>query len=170
MTLRDDNDTAALKDGRTARLRIEHDEAFTIEDMGPEAYGLVAWDSHRTNDYGYPERPDGFDGNAEKVSTSDGRDRFWWQPPADLCGGWERGGEHFPKLRSLVADLVTYGFHVVTVEVLDGIDAYNRPIVVAVASLGGIDSLDDGYLDDVVGELLGELDAEVADEEREGVA
>lgn len=171
--LSEDGDTAILRDGRTVRLLIRPDEITQIDDFGHEGYGSVAWinSHHRVNGYGYPLRPDGFDGNAEKLMTSDGRDSFWWQPPPGLIHG--RGTPQFCHLRQLVAELVTYGFTVVTLEVLDGTDAYGRPVVVQVASLGGIDTLDTwnddgstthgGYLREIVTDLLDELEVELAE-------
>jgi hypothetical protein len=99
----------------------------------------------------YAVRPDDFDGNAEKLWLSS--DFVWWQPPPDV----PRTSEHFAAFRSQVRSLAEYGYCGVIVELLDGEDAYHRPIVREVASLWGIDSLDNGYLREVVGDLLSEL-------------
>jgi hypothetical protein len=140
--LTDHGDTVELEDGRTLRLLIRPDEYNNPFDVY-DCYGKVApLDRHNR------QRPDGFDGNAEKLTIFN--DVIWWQPPADAP---QRGTEEFAKFRSLIIDLASWGAKVVTLEILDGIDAYGRPIVVAVANLAGIDSLEDGYLAQVVSEL-----------------
>lgn len=161
MTLYDDSDTATLTDGRTVRLRIEPDQDTDIQDY--EAYGSVAWVRPHPYRVGHDQRPEGFDGNAEKLWTCEnGSECFWWQPPTDLVHG--RGTPEFASLRQLVRELVTWGFKSVGVEVLDGTDAYDRPIVVDAAWIGGVDSVDDGYLAELVSDLLGELDVTLADD------
>ena len=69
-----------------------------------------------------------------------------------------RGTPEFAEFRRLVLDLLEYGYKGVTLELCDGTDAYGRPVVRDVASLWGIDSLDNGYLAEVISELAGELD------------
>jgi hypothetical protein len=158
--LEDDGDTVKLDDGRTLRLRIEVDQDTNV--MEEEFFGEFAWcdrlDRRHMNDYGTPApRPDGFDGNAEKLSTSHG-DRYWWQPPrGDYEMTAKRGSDEFNSFRQLVMDLVEWGYKGVVLELCDGADAYGRPVVSAVASLWGIDSLEDGYLAEVVKDLAAEL-------------
>jgi hypothetical protein len=149
--LTDDGDTVDLEDGRTARLLISPDDINPFDEF--DCYGKVSPIARRSMDQGLP-RPPGFDGNAEKLYAC-GTDAFWWQPPAD---GPKRGTEEFAQERRLVIDLASWGMKRVALEILDGTDAYGRPIVVNVASLGGIDSLEDGYLAEVVSELAAELD------------
>jgi hypothetical protein len=144
--LTSDGDVIDLPDGRKLRLRVEHDDQDPFGEY--ETYGKV--EAGVRNDYTNDGRPSGFDGNSEKLAQ-----KVWWQPPA---GAPQRGTEEFRRFRSLVIDLLNYGMHGVTLEVLDGKDAYRRPIVVQVANLGGIDSLEDGYLADVVKELAEELE------------
>lgn len=142
-----DGDGAEIKlsRGRALRLRIETDQDSDLNDF--DCYGRTA----PTSDY--PDtRPQGFDGNAEKIWLSG--DAIWWQPPTD---GPARGTAEFRSLRAMVRDLAEYGFHGVVLELTHGHDAYRRPIVRNVASLWGIDSLENGYLREVVGELAAEL-------------
>ena len=147
-----DGDRAEVKlsRGRMLRLRIEPDQDSDLNDF--DCYGRTA-PTKRSRYSDYPDtRPQGFDGNAEKIWL--GGDAIWWQPPAD---GPARGTAEFRSLRALVRDLAEYGFHGVVLELTRGVDAYHRPIVRNVASLWGIDSLEDGYLREVAGELAAEL-------------
>lgn len=156
--LHDDRDTYDMPDGRTLRLCITPDEGFDIFAC-LDTYGRIEWVDDRTwNDYGYRKgRPDGFDGNAEKIRANRSEE-VWWQPPTD---GPKRGAEGWAELRSLVSDLLEFGCYVITVELLDGEDAYRRPIVRDAASIGGVEPLSYGsdYLSELVSDLLGELDA-----------
>lgn len=140
--LTQDGDVIDLPDGRKLRLRIQPDDTNPFTEY--ETYGKVEWANRRYE----RQRPDGFDGNAEILNGA------WWQPPAD---GPKRGTEEFAKFRQLVLKLIEFGMETVILEVLDGEDAYHRPIVTQVTSLGGIDSLEDGYLAEVVKELGEEL-------------
>lgn len=151
--LSDDGDTVELENGRTLRLRIQHDEVDPFEQN--DCYGKVtSVESGPRNDYGYRDRPDGFDGSAEKLWLPQNCGVVWWQPPTDV----KRTDEGFTKLRDLVMDLAAFGSHVITLELLEGVDAYRRPIVTQAAGLGGVDSLDGGYLAEVVSELAAELE------------
>ena len=87
------------------------------------------------NDYGYYPRPDGFDGNAEKLSYGNG-DCVWWQPHSD---GPKRGTPEFEQERKHVRDLLEFGMCGFILELLEGKDAYRQPIVTKVASLWGIE-------------------------------
>jgi len=146
--LAQDGDILKMDDGRSLRLRIETDPDTTVSDY-PDAYGRVAWTTRDPYRYNDAPRPAGFDGKARKMSTQSAS--YWWQPPEDVPA------DQVDSLASLVRDLVNYGFSAVIVELLDGSDAYGRLIVVDVASLWGIDSLDDGYLATVVADLVDEL-------------
>lgn len=151
--LRDDGDTIELVDGRTLRLRIEVDQDTSISDY--ECYGEIApakvWD----RDGMRATRPRDFTGNAEKLWTCEsGSECFWWEPPKD---GPKRTEPSFAAFRQQVRELVTWGFKGVILERLDGEDAYGRPIVTQTASLWGIDSLENGYLAEVVRDLADEL-------------
>jgi hypothetical protein len=149
-TLEDDGDTLTLDDGRVLRLKIEVDQDASINDF--DCYGRVNMERIRRNDYGHEMRPDGFTGNAEKLwYGNDGP--WWWEPPVDV----KRSDPVFKSLRDNVRELLEFGFKGVILELLQGEDAYHRPIVVESASLWGIDSLDNGYIHEVVSELADEL-------------
>ena len=143
--LQDDGDVIKLADGRSLRLRIEVDQDASINDF--DCYGKVEWT--RRNDYG-SVRPDGFSGRARIIDT-DYPDNLWWEPYEELTD--EQIRREMPR----ISDLVRYGFKGVILELLDGTDSYGRPIVVNHASLWGIDSLDNGCLAEVIGELVQEL-------------
>jgi hypothetical protein len=123
--------TLDIGDGMTLRFREEPDEYHSIDD--DEGLGKVACIGR--HDY-QRQRPDGFDGMAEKISTQ--RDTFWWQPPDDLRKGWVTY-EHKKKLRQAVQDILNYGYQVFVVELCKGTDAYGRPIVIEHNALGGIE-------------------------------
>lgn len=150
-----DNETAELPDGRTLRLRVDVDEFYNgFEDC--DAYGKIA-PTERDRDTGLSKRPDGFDGSAMKISVYN--DTVWWQPPADVDRSDARA---FRQFREIVSDLASFGWKIVTVEVLNGHDAYRRPIVVGFASVGGVDDVGREYLTELVSEQITEalLDAE----------
>lgn len=153
--LTSDGDTYDLDDERTLRLRIEADDNNPFAET--DVYGEVIHAEDRSlyeKNTGRWHRPDHFTGDAEKIQG--GRsDTYWWQPPKD---GPKRGTPEFVKFRALVRDLIEFGSKIVVIEVMKGTDAYGRGIVIEVASLGGIDSLDDGYLAEVVADLVTELD------------
>lgn len=152
--LRHDKDTAELPDGRILRLVIESDDMDPFAEYGADCYGRIEWadDPRLRGEYGYSVRPDGMDGNAERLHT--GRDAYWWQPPAD---GPKRGTDEFEMARQLVRDLLEYGMSVAIVEVCQGEDAYGRPIVVGSSALGGIEpasAIDPAILRDVVEDAI----------------
>ena len=132
------------------RLKIEADQDASINDF--DCYGKVNTDRLRTNDYGYQMRPDGFTGNAERLYYgNDGP--WWWEPPTDV----KRSDPGFRAFRDTVRELLAFGFKGVILELCEGDDAYGRAIVRNTASLWGCDSLENGYLLEVVGELVTEL-------------
>ncbi len=87
------------------------------------------------------------DGRAEKLPVSRGY-WCWWQAPDDVV----RGSDNFDAFRNAVREILEMGFYIVTLEALRGVDAYGRAIVVAVASLGGVDDVRGEYLQSVLGE------------------
>jgi hypothetical protein len=150
-----DGDTIELDDGRKLRLRIEADDTSVMD--SELFYGEFAW-VERSRDYVHATpRPEGFDGNAEKLWTAGG-DQYWWQPPrGDYELSAKRGSKEFDEFRELIRDLMSWGFKQVGLELLDGVDAYHRPVVKEAQWLGGIDSLEGGYLADVLSDLLAEI-------------
>lgn len=147
-TLTHDGDTVDLEGGDTLRLVFRPDDSNPFEEA--DSYGRVEW--ARRSRRNQQQRPSGFDGNAEKLYV--GGDAFWWQPPADV----KRTGPGFDALRTTVRDLAEFGYIGVVVERLSGQDAYQRPIVVNVASLWGIEpDPDPEYLQTVVADLIAEV-------------
>jgi len=147
--LSQDGDILKMDDGRALRLRVEVDQDASINDYDSD--GRVEW-VRGVRDWSpvrYP-RPDGFDGRA-RILIRDNGSAMWWQPYESLTEA------QIVEDAQRIVELVTFGFSGVIVEMLDGTDAYGRPIVANVASLWGISSLDNGYLSEVVSELVDEL-------------
>lgn len=161
--LTDDGDTVHLSeyegfsddDTRILRLRLEPDDMTIMDEAGEGVWcGRLAWDDRNVNDYGWRRRPDGFDGRAEVIYRDRG-DRMWWQVPDDIAPG----SEAHASLRRTILDIIEYGYHIAIIELLDGTDAYGRPIVRQVESLGGIEPFpDDAHMLEVVTALLEQMD------------
>ena len=130
-----DHDGAiAVIDGRTYRLVVTPDDGASINDY--DCYGRVSmgilsgWANLRA--------PEDFDQErTERLAILN--DVAFWEPP--------EGFEDWPEparraLRHHVGNLVSFGFHVVTVERIDGTDAYGKPIVVDFECVCGVDTLD----------------------------
>ena len=154
--LTDDGDTVE-HDGRTYRLRVEPDFDTRVNDF--DCYGRT---EHYSHDYRYrrdTQRPADMDGNAEKLDFHDGW--IWWQPPTRECG-LQRDEPGFDKMREQVLDIVRWGFQVLILEQLDpDPDAYGRPVVRHVASVGGVEPFTSGeYLAGIVADLAWEIQHE----------
>lgn len=150
--LRADGDTVKMDDHRELRLRIEVDQDATIND--DEADGKVEWvrGDRDWSPMRYP-RPNGFDGSARIIDHDNGY-ALWWQPYEGLTD------EQIRSERPRILDLVRYGFKGVILELLETIvdsQGGSHTVVVDTASLWGIDSLENGYLLEVVQELAAEL-------------
>lgn len=143
-----DGDTIELEDGRVLRYKTEPDYIDPFEEF--DSYGKVASaDGSRAN-----HRPDGFDGNAEKLWLS--RDAIWWQPPEDV----KRTDEGFDTLRQVVRDLAEYGLVSVGLELLEGSDYYGNGTVIDAEWLGGVEAImDDAYRKTILSEQYEELRA-----------
>jgi hypothetical protein len=149
--LQDDGDTLTLDDGRVLRLKVEPDDCARIED-DEDFFGKFAAPV-KNRDTGREDRPVGFTGNAEKLHYGPGYYSIWWEPPRDI----KRSDEHFKEFRSTVLDILENGYCIIGLEILQGEDAYHRPIVVAAEFLGGNDSWSVEHIQEVVRDLAGEL-------------
>ena len=145
-----DGDTEALPDGRVLRLRFEPDQDSSVNDY--ESDGRIEWT--RRNDYG-AVRPSAMDGSARVIDTEYPYS-LWWMPPGkDIIGDTPWDDATMRREESRVRDLVRFGFQGIILEVLQGEDAYRRPIVVAEASLWGVEwDVDAAYLAEVVSDLV----------------
>jgi len=150
-TLRDDDDTLVLDDGRVLRLRIRPDDTNPFDEY--DVYGRIGWDE-RDSETGNRRRPRDFDGNAERMWLQQNSGPVWWQPPADI----KRNAPGFAELRRIVNDLASFGMYGYVLELLDGKDAYQHGIVVNVASLWGIEPfVDAAYAEEIIADLVREL-------------
>jgi hypothetical protein len=160
----DDGDTFKFDDGRWLRLKIEYDQDSSIRDA--DCWGEVSEYSYDYWRDGKTPRPDGFDGNAEKLQIGRG-DWIWWQPPRGEMA-WidpetgkvaRRGSEAFRKARQDVIDLLTYGFIGIIVELWHECPSCASKHEANSASLWGIEAMvDDGYKREVISDLLEELE------------
>ncbi len=92
-----EDDPIIFEDGRSLTFEIVPDEGVSIDDY--DCYGRIVRTGHDAS------RPKDFDGNAEIID----RNRWevaWWQPPNDI----KRGDANFSRLRSIVEDILGYGF------------------------------------------------------------
>ena len=135
------------------RLRFEPDQDYGINDYDSD--GRIEWT--RRNDYG-AVRPSTMDGSARVIDT-DYPYSLWWQPPGkEIIGDTPWDDATMRREESRVRDLVRFGFQGIILEVLQGEDAYRRPVVVGVASLWGIEwDVDAVYLAGVVSDLAAEV-------------
>lgn len=149
--LTDHGDTFELPDGRTLRLKVEHDPYTSIMDEQGEGVwcGRLEWDDSRTeNAYGYRMRPDGFTGRAEVISRD--RDaRLWWEVPGDIV----IGSDHHRTFRQTILELLEYGYKMVTVELCEECD-HGGEHVVNFDTVGGCDSVYPELVADLVSEVL----------------
>lgn len=145
--LTDDGDTLALSDRFSLRLDIRPDEDTRISDF--DCYGKIEWTSAR-NDYGWPSRPDGFDGAARIVE----RDRgsvLWWQP-------WEGASEEDArKFLPTLGDLIRFGFDLIGLTLVESVtDSTGSAHEVDVVTewLGGVEAMvDDAYRTEILDDL-----------------
>jgi len=155
-------DTYEMEDGRTLRLVIEPDTDTHVNDY--ECYGETSKYAYRYTDReGRAERPAHFDGNAEKIEVDRGL-WVWWQPPRGEMAWTEpdgtparRGSETFDKCRSEVIDLLRAGFYSVGIEVAHDCPTCTHTHQADSAYIGGVDSVANGYLADLLPDLLSEV-------------
>lgn len=145
--------TIELDDGKALRVKLEPDYDTSVSDF-PDLYGIFEPVQRWDRDGCRAGRPDGFDGNAEKIWI--GRsEQVWWQPPKDI----KRTDPNFSHLRDEVREIGEFGFMVVVVELLEGKDHYGDGIVRDSTCLGGVEgNADHDYLATVIEDMLSELD------------
>ena len=137
----------------TVRLVVEvhHDEDASINDY--ESDGRIShYVSHRD---GHDPRPEGFTGRARKLEVD--RSGFvWWEPYAE--GGWWDGLNVAQQRAEAqrIADLVQSGFVGVSLDRQTKCDQGHWHSE-DVASLWGIDSLANGYMREILVDLLSEV-------------
>ena len=143
----DDGDTVEV-DGWTYRLRVEPDMDSSINDY--DCYGR--YDYGTTNRYtGKSVPPADFDlDRTERLTILN--DLVWWERPESF-ETWTPANQS--EMRSLVGDLVSFGFSVVFVERLGDKDAYGSFIVLDYDCIGGVDTQSAGT--EIAGELLDTL-------------
>lgn len=162
--LDDDGDVYKFDDGRELRLKIEQDVDTSPKDY--ECYGEFSEYSYRYDQReGHTARPDGFDGNAEKIEVAYGY-WMWWQPPrgdyapTDETGKpAKRGSQIFKDMRQNVLDLWHMGYVGLIVELWHSCPSCGSRHEDNSAALWGIEAfVDDGYKREVISDLLDELD------------
>lgn len=153
----EDGDTVALGDGRTLVLHVERDDIDPLTLINDaDCWGRVAWD-RPNRDTGQSVRPDGFTGAARKFSlygyALEGT--VWWEP--------YREGHHVvddPETVAYMRELLAEGFQQVGLELRETLtdsQGHEHAVTVDTAWLGGTDSLGNGFLREVLGDLLAEL-------------
>lgn len=145
------SNTLELDNGQTLRFRTSPDDT-SINDF--DCYGKV---SHIFR--GNSERPDGFDGMAEKIWGY--TEQYWWQPPDDLRSGWHNY-EYKEQLRKNVEHILAFGFDRYWLEICDGVNAYGEPIVIDYTVTGGYEPLqNDEDIAYSIMEMAYQLDVEI---------
>ncbi len=151
--LTDTMDSFKLPDGRIVQLRIEPDPHTTINDY--DCYGRVEWS--KNNEYG-PVRPSDMTGRAQ-ILDRDWRGSYgsalWWEPYSDK--DFVPTEEQTRKERSQIRDLIEYGFHQAGVIVMEECPNCHRVHEATEQWIGGIDSIDEQYVRELVADALVEL-------------
>lgn len=169
--LADDGDTVELDDTHSLVLHVETDGDSSIRDA--DCWGLTERYAHDYCREGRTQRPPEMDGSARKIEVDRGY-WVWWQPadhlksPKRWARAWSDAGTEPPvsyadALRQhveLATELLRYGFKQVGLELRETLTdslGHEHSVTIETAWLGGIDSLGDGYLAEVLGELVDEL-------------
>ena len=140
--LTSDGDTTVIDD-ITYRLRIEPDMDASINDY--DCYGTYGYG--KDNPYtGVAEAPRDMR-DPQRLTILN--DLVWWDPPV----GYESlPSEQQNEFRWFVSQLISFGFHVVFVERLDGTDAYGKAVVADYDCVGAVESLE--QVAEVAAEML----------------
>ena len=161
--LTDDGDTYDLDARLTLVLRIEPDDTSAYDHINDaDCWGKLEW--ARNDPYsGRSRRPDHFDGKA-RIVEHDSPHTLWWQPTPEVWGTpkpWNFDAD-FAEVRRLLHD----GFYQVGLKLRERVtDSWGHAHTVTVDQqwLGGIDSLDNGCLREIVGDLLHDLADEIGE-------
>lgn len=155
-----DRDTIQLDDTHELRLRIEPDPESSINDG--DCYGRTERYCHDYHERA--PRPADMDGSARKIQVSRG-EWIWWQPADDLRSlkAWIKSGgdpgtypEAYAEHLRMAERLLQDGFMQVGLEVWET-NERGYEYVIDSTWLGGVDSLDNGYLQDLLKEQIYEL-------------
>ena len=161
-TLCEDGDTLEIDETRTLRLRVEPDDRSLLDDQGPDMWcGELEWVRPNRDYVGryMTRRPDGYNGRARILERDNGY-ALWWQPPTDVPD------DRLDSFAATLRDLLEYGYVGIVLELLEGTDAYGRPIVTRSESLWGVEwNADRHYVDDVVSDLWAEMTQRTYDPE-----
>ncbi len=148
-------DDVELDDGRIIRLVVSQDDWDVASMIDDDLYGRVEYiDTTRYGRYGRC-RPDWCDGSARIIHTMNGGS-CWWQPPSDI----KSSVSQIRNTQRYLTDLLENGFQIVTVELCrNETDAYGRPIVDDLSSLGGVEWYvgDDLYRREIISDLLTQI-------------
>lgn len=147
-------DDVELDDGRIIRLLVSQDDWDTTSMIDEDLFGRLEYIDSRK--YGRERvRPDWCDGSGRIIHTMNG-DSYWWQPPSDIKGN----PSQIRNTQRYLRDLLENGYQIVTVELCrNETDAYERPIVDDLFSLGGVEWYvgDDIYRREIVTDLLTQI-------------
>lgn len=145
-------DPAVIVDGDLRwTLKVDYDDIPASSEInGCDAYGKVAWCERDRYTRFDAERPQGFTGAAHKLRTSTG-DAFWWEPYRDEGGDTADS----PEFRQLVIDLMSWGFHYVSLK-LETKGCCGHFHETGFAAMGGIDDVGVEYLTSITLDFIGE--------------
>ena len=149
--------SVTLINGDILRCTMMPDMFGTISD-DPDVYGEIEAVTRNRDTGEQNPRPANFNGAAEILCLQDGA-KVWWQPPIEAMGkAWFDDENLRSQTRSLVRDILNYGFSVINLELCRGTDAYGKPIVIAYNNLPGVEPFADNeviaqYIQDLIPDL-----------------
>lgn len=143
--------------GVTWSLETSGDADTQLHDF--DCYGRVHW----LGVFWDQQRPPGFSGRAEKIST--GRDSYWWQPPSDIDAAlWHSDSEYRAELRRTVLDILSDGFQIVSLSGRRACVCCGAVREVAGSALGGIEPFPDrAYLAEIAADLASMVEIDEAE-------
>lgn len=145
-----------------------------LQDYDESIYGTFKYDESWRSNFYERTRPDGFDGNAERLdrycpgSCQGDYIGLWWQPPnPKTTGASVRGTPEFDAMRRTILDILTFGYQGLVVDAVRVMPACqccgHAENKTAHASLWGIEYTADAEyksacMADLVSECLSELE------------